>query len=57
MTEPLKDFVLLSCLKTGKHYPDYNTSGVMLRYCGAGDIIHVRPDDVTALIEDGLCEY
>ena len=50
----MTDFVILRCLQSGKLYPDYNTEG--LRYCGAGDLIHIRPEDVQNLIERGLCE-
>jgi len=55
MSEPLETFVLLRCLIPGKHYPDYN-SAAGPHYCGAGDIIHVAPDDAAGLIAEGWCE-
>jgi hypothetical protein len=48
----------LRCLKSGKFYPDYagRAGPVGLRYCGAGDLIFVKPDDVQWLLGGGLCE-
>jgi len=54
MSEPSPTFLLLRCLISGKVYPDYNAAG--RRYCGAGDIIHVAPEDAAGLMAEGWCE-
>ena len=58
MTNTAIDWRWLRCLKTGKFYPDYaGTEGpVGLRYCGAGDLIFVKPQDVQWLLDGQLCE-
>lgn len=48
-------WVLLRCLQSGKLYPDYNGDGD-LRYCGAGDVIHVKAGDAARLVGNGVCE-
>ena len=55
-TPAFERWVLLRCLQTGALYPDYNGGG--RRYCGVGDVIHVKVADAPQLIADGVCaEY
>lgn len=58
MINTIVEWQWLRCLKAGKFYPDYaGTEGpVGLRYCGEGDLIFVRPDDVQWLLDGQLCE-
>jgi hypothetical protein len=55
----IEAWLWLRCLKSGKFYPDYagGAERVGLRYCGDGDLIFVKPEDIQWLLDGGLCEH